>query len=79
MEICIAALLMAGTWLTWYIAHNRYHLTSGQIEELAAYAALILISSLDYPAPPPRERVASPTHGRVTEAGRAPQQTGVEP
>jgi len=45
MEICIAALLMAGSWLTWYIAHNRYHLTSGQIEELAAYAALILISA----------------------------------
>ena len=45
MEICIAALLMAGTWLTWYIAHNRYHLTSGQIEEVAAYAALILIST----------------------------------
>src|SRR6266403_5571153 len=36
-EVVVAALLLAGGWLAWYIARERYHFTGRQVAELACY------------------------------------------
>jgi len=36
-EVVIAALLLAGGWLAWYTARERYHFTGLQVAELACY------------------------------------------
>ena len=43
-EIVIALLLMATCWFTWFVAHERYHLESRQIAELACYLTLALLA-----------------------------------
>jgi hypothetical protein len=41
-EVVIATLVLAGGWFAWYLARERYHLTSHQVAELAAYVAIAL-------------------------------------
>jgi len=41
-EIAIAGILLAASWLAWYIARERYHLTGRQVAELACYLAIAL-------------------------------------
>src|SRR5260370_34249225 len=36
-EIVVALVLMLTCWLAWYVARDRYHLTSRQLAELATY------------------------------------------
>ena len=43
-EIVVALVLMAGCWFAWYVARERYHLTSRQLAELATYL-IIMVSA----------------------------------
>jgi len=44
-EIVVALVLMSACWLAWYVARERYHLTSRQLAELATYL-IIMVSAL---------------------------------
>ena len=44
-EIVVGFALMFFCWFAWYVARERYHLTSGQLAELATYLC-ILVSGL---------------------------------
>ena len=44
-EIVVGFALMFFCWFAWYVARERYHLTSGQLAELATYLS-ILVSGL---------------------------------
>jgi hypothetical protein len=44
VEIVIALIGMGIFWLTWFIAHDRYHLSNRQIAELASYVSLVLLA-----------------------------------
>ena len=37
VEILVAVVLMSASWFAWYVARERYHLTSRQLAELATY------------------------------------------
>src|SRR5712691_1363471 len=39
-ETVIAGLVLAAVWFAWYLARERYRLTSRQVAELAAYLAM---------------------------------------
>src|SRR6266566_2805759 len=41
-EVVVAALLLAGGWLAWYIARERYHFTGRQVAELACYLCIAM-------------------------------------
>jgi hypothetical protein len=43
-EIGVALVLMLTCWFAWYVARERYHLTSRQLAELAAYL-IIMVSA----------------------------------
>jgi hypothetical protein len=40
LEILIAVLILAVGWFAWYVARNRYHYTTPQIEEIALYMVI---------------------------------------
>ena len=40
LEILIAVVILAASWFTWYVARNRYHFTTPQIEEIALYMVI---------------------------------------
>ncbi len=40
LEILIAVVILAVSWFTWYVARNRYHFTSPQVEEIALYMVI---------------------------------------
>ena len=49
IEILVAVVVMSGSWFAWYVARERYHLTSRQLAELSTYlviAGLVLALTL---------------------------------
>jgi type IV secretory system conjugative DNA transfer VirD4/TraG family protein/DNA translocase FtsK/SpoIIIE-like protein len=40
VEILVASVLMLACWFAWYVARERYHLTSRQLAELATYLVI---------------------------------------
>ena len=44
IEIVIALIGMGIFWVAWFIAHDRYHLSNGQIAELASYVSLVILA-----------------------------------
>jgi hypothetical protein len=44
-ETVIAVLILAASWFGWYLARERYHLTSRQVAELACYFSIGIIAA----------------------------------
>ena len=40
LEILIAVVILAVSWFIWYVARNRYHFTSPQLEEITLYMVI---------------------------------------
>jgi len=45
LEILIALLVMVCAWFAWYVARNRYHFTSRQIEEISLYLVISTVGA----------------------------------
>src|SRR6266568_3140551 len=43
-EIVVALVLMSGCWFAWYVARERYHLTTRQLAELATYLIIVAVA-----------------------------------
>ena len=46
MEIVVALVLMAACWFSWYVARERYHLTTRQLAELATYLIIAALAAI---------------------------------
>src|SRR5215470_6550509 len=44
-ETVVAILILAASWFGWYLARERYHLTSRQVAELACYFSIGIIAA----------------------------------
>jgi hypothetical protein len=54
-EIVVSIVLMATCWFGWYVARERYHLTSRQLAELATYLIVAVCSWRLHDAPGEKE------------------------
>jgi hypothetical protein len=45
LEILVAVLILAVGWFAWYVARNRYHYTTPQIEEIALYMVISAVGT----------------------------------
>ena len=40
----MALVLMSACWFAWYVARERYHLTTRQLAELATYLIIVVLA-----------------------------------